>query len=104
MNLEHAQIIPLLKELVAMTPTQQEIFLFCLENLPEPKPYTGDLLRIRTAVGCNPRTAQVALWIISRSKILSKFVSYRRINRKEINIYELQQAQDHLFAAGRDIH
>ena len=103
MIIEHTLLIPLLKELATLSPVQQEVFLFCLEHLPEPKAYTGDLLRIRSAVGCKPRTAQVALQIITKSKILSQMVKYHRINRKEARIHEFQQTQNCLSPDGGDL-
>lgn len=101
MTIDSSQLMPLLKAIVTLTPAQQEIFLFCLENLPHPRPYTGDLLRIRTAVGCKSRTAQVALQQISKHPLLSQLVKYQKINIKEAVIYEYydrknETAKDHL--------
>jgi hypothetical protein len=89
MNIEHTQLLPLLDALVILSPVQQEIFLFCLKNCPEPKAYSGDLLRIRESVGCNPHTTLVALRIISASPVLSQLVKYRRVNHNEVMTNEL---------------
>ena len=82
--IDHAVLMPFIEEFSTLTPKQQAIFLFCLKKLPNPVNGSGDLLRIRTAVGCKPRTVQVALQVINNTKILSQLVKYRRINQRSM--------------------
>ena len=84
MMIDHADLMPFIKEFSTLTPKQQEIFLFCLEKLPHPVNGSGDLLRIRTAIGCKARTVQIALQVINNTKILSQLVKYRRINQRSM--------------------
>lgn len=96
MNIDHTLIIPLMREFAALTPSQQQVFLYCLVNMPNPKAYTSDLLDIRTALGCKPITVRTALRIISQSKQLSQLVKYHRVNHKEALYHEYEQKKDHL--------
>lgn len=84
MLIDHTALMPFLKELITLSPKQQEIFLFCLENLPHPVNNSGDLERIRTAVGCKHRTLQVALLVINNTQILSQLVKYRRTSLRSM--------------------
>lgn len=84
MLIDHSVLMPFLREFSSLTQKQQAIFLFCLEHVPNPTNHTGDLLRIRTAVKCKPRTLQVALRVINNTTILSKLVKYRKVNIRKL--------------------
>ena len=104
MQIDHTQILPLLKEFAALSPVQQEIFLFCLVYCPRPRPHTGDLFMIRNAVGCKANTVHSALEDINSLPILSQLVKYTRLNTMEIKQDEYRKTtEDGICTPGADL-
>ena len=77
MLIDSANLVPLLKELVALPHAQQQVFLFCLRLEFGVVLHSSDIRLVAIALGCNPRTVQRALFAIRNSKILSKCVDIR---------------------------
>lgn len=78
MLIDSANLVPLLKELVALPHAQQQVFLFCLRlEFGVIHLHSSDIRLVALALGCNPRTVQRALFAIRNSKILSKCVDIR---------------------------
>lgn len=89
MIIQSEQLLPMLKELANLSPVQLSILVYCIEHCPRPIAYSGDLLQIRTAIGCKPRTVQIALRRFNQSRLLSQLVNYRRIKKEDME-YELR--------------
>ena len=78
-------IIKFLHEFSKLSHAEQKIFLFCLENCPHPRPYTGDLGRISQATGLSRTTVFNALQSIAHHQDLHALVAYiRSANIKEL--------------------
>lgn len=88
MNIDSADLLPMLIEFSSLTEYHRRVFLYCFRHLSNPVAYTGDLQRIAIATSLHPQTVQRALKSINRTKILSRSVHYTRINHKEAFFYE----------------
>lgn len=73
-----------LKEFSELSPSEQRVFLFCLEHLPHPRRYTGDLRRIQNNTGLSRLTVYQALNHISALPHLRKCVFYIRTDISEL--------------------
>ena len=69
-------ILQFLKEFSRLSPAEQKVFLFCLEKLPYPHAYSGDLQHIAISTGLYYQTVRQAMYSIAASPILSSAVKY----------------------------
>lgn len=69
-------ILDFLKEFSRLSSAEQKVFLFCAENLPFPRAYSGDLQEITLHTGLYYQTVRQALFTISAAPLLSKVVKY----------------------------
>lgn len=71
-------ILKFLKEFSRLSPSEQQVFLYCLENCPHPRRYTGDLRKIQQNTHLSRLTVYQALNHISNLPHLRKAVCYIR--------------------------
>jgi len=94
-------MVEFLGEFAKLSPSQQLIFIYCLQNCPHPIPYSGDLNRIAILNQVSYRTVQRALSAISSFKHLARAVFYNsRVGHCDITYDEQPEmaiAQDNLF-------
>jgi predicted regulator of amino acid metabolism with ACT domain len=88
------KILAFLDEFAKLSPVQQKIFLFCLQNCPHPRKNSSDINRIAAATGVHRKSVERAFKIIKQYKILRRCVSYIRIDvRKEIQAEYVERLQ-----------
>ena len=83
MPVETADLVPILRELVSLSPAHQRVWIFCLVHLPVVRLYSSDVADVALRLGMTPRTVQRALAAIKRTPTLSRCVSTLRINPRE---------------------
>jgi hypothetical protein len=84
-------ILKFLKEFSRLSPSEQQVFLYCLENCPHPRRYTGDLRQIQTHTQLSRLTVYQALNHISNLPHLRKAVCYIRTDIKELKKEEYRE-------------
>lgn len=88
MQIGSETLIPFLTEFATLSRSQQRVFLFCIEFLPHPCVRSGDLQRIQLCTAVSRNTVRASLRAIASLPILSRCVSFSRINKKDtINEY-----------------
>jgi hypothetical protein len=73
-------LVHFLEEFAELSPVQQKIFLFCLQNKPVIYKNTNDLQEICVRTNKPYKTVWVALKKISELKTLSRCVKYIHLN------------------------
>jgi hypothetical protein len=69
-------VLSFLHEFSRLTPAQQRVFLYCLENCPYPQAYTGDIQRVMIGTGYPRKTIATAFIAIQAQPTLSTLVRY----------------------------
>lgn len=88
------KILDFLVEFAELSPVQQKIFLFCLQNCPHPRKNSGDINRIAAATGVHRKSVERAFKVINQYKILRRCVAYIKIDvRKEIQAGYMERLQ-----------
>lgn len=65
-----------LQEFARLSPVEQKIFLFCLQKIPHPRKFTGDIAYIAQSIGVHRKSVERALKKISASRLLRRCVCY----------------------------
>lgn len=76
------KILAFLREFSDLSPVQQKIFLYCLQNCPHPRKNTADLNRIAAATGAHRKSVERAFKVFAAHKILRRIVAYIKIDVK----------------------
>lgn len=84
MKIASNALIPLMREMAALTKCEQLVFLHCLDKYPRPIYRSGDIQCIALQLSIHPRTVQRALISISGQKHLAACVRPIRRNRRWI--------------------
>ena len=69
-------LLQFVKEFSKLSPAEQKVFIFCVEHLPQPVAYSGDLQRIAQATGLYYQTVRQAMYTFRRYPLLSGIVKY----------------------------
>lgn len=85
------EVLMFMEEFASLTPTQQRVFLYCLQECPFPKAYSGDIRKIASATELHVRTVQRALKIIKKHPKLSRAVYFTKFNSKKEFYHEEQE-------------
>jgi hypothetical protein len=75
-----SKIFLFLQEFARLSPVEQRVFLFCLQKIPHPRKFTGDISFISRSSGIHRKSVERALKKISSSPILRRCVCYIQLD------------------------
>ena len=82
-----------LVEFSKLSPIEQRIFLFCLQNKQHPRKYSHDIAEIATRTGAHRKTVERALKTFAAYPLLHKCVAYIHLD-----VHREFYAQNKLFS------